>query len=86
MAIGGGALWNDGILRGTNLHFEKNEGAVGFWPFPLLHEITCASCCRCTHSLVLIPLATARGWGCASGQRADHSERVHVCQQQGGGG
>ena len=28
LAIGGGALWNDGILRGSDLHFEGNEAAV----------------------------------------------------------
>lgn len=28
IAIGGGALWNDGILRGSDLYFEKNKAAV----------------------------------------------------------
>lgn len=28
IAIGGGALFNDGILRGSDLHFEANEAAV----------------------------------------------------------
>ena len=28
ITIGGGALWNDGILRGSDLHFEENEAAV----------------------------------------------------------
>lgn len=30
IAIGGGALWNDGILRGSDLYFEKNNAAVSF--------------------------------------------------------
>lgn len=37
IAIGGGALFNDGVMRGSDLHFEANEAAV--------RVFTCAYAC-----------------------------------------